>query len=156
MKYCMLIQTPLGSMAAVDTDGALSNLIFANIAPADCKIEQTPLLLETAKQMDEYFSGDRSDFDLPLKPSGTPFQVKVWEALRLIPYGETCSYRDIAVKIGHPLACRAIGGANHRNPLWIVIPCHRVIGADGSLTGYGGGLEVKRALLKLEKDKEII
>ena len=156
MTYRMQIDTPLGPMFAVDIDGSLSRLDFVPLPHADCEAKQTPLLQETAKQLDEYFSGIRRNFDLPLAPSGTPFQIKVWEALDSIPYGQTRSYRDIAVMIGHPDACRAVGGANHRNPISIITPCHRVIGVNGSLTGYGGGLDKKRALLKLEHSQEVL
>lgn len=151
MEYCMQIDTPLGLMYAVDKDGALSRLDFSDIPSANCEVKLTALLTDTAKQLKEYFSGNRSCFDLPLKPSGTPFQLKVWEALGSIPYGQTRSYREIAIMIGHPKAFRAVGGANHHNPISIITPCHRVIGADGSLTGYGGGLDKKRALLALER-----
>jgi len=106
---------------------------------------------KTARQLNEYFSGDRQEFELDLAPDGTTFQVEVLEALRGIPYGETCTYRDIAVAVGRPKAVRAVGNANGRNPLPIVIPCHRVIGSDGSLTGFGGGIEAKRYLLDLEQ-----
>ena len=106
---------------------------------------------KTARQLNEYFSGDRQEFELDLAPDGTTFQVEVLEALRGIPYGETCTYRDIAVAVGRPKAVRAVGNANGRNPLPIVIPCHRVIGSDGSLTGFGGGIEVKHYLLDLEQ-----
>lgn len=104
------------------------------------------------KQFDEYFAGERKAFDLPLKPSGTEFQLLVLEELQKIPYGETTSYRDVAVRIGRPKAVRAVGAANGRNPLPIVIPCHRVIGASGDLTGFGGGLSTKEALLRLEAE----
>ena len=106
---------------------------------------------KTARQLKEYFAGDRQEFELDLAPDGTTFQVEVLEALRGIPYGETCTYRDIAVAVGRPKAVRAVGNANGRNPLPIVIPCHRVIGSDGSLTGFGGGIEVKHYLLDLEQ-----
>ena len=103
------------------------------------------------EQVEAYFAGELTAFDLLLAPRGTPFQEKVWEALRAIPYGATASYRDIAGRVGNPTAVRAVGAANGRNPISIVIPCHRVIGADGSLTGYGGGMERKRWLLDLEQ-----
>lgn len=106
---------------------------------------------KTARQLNEYFAGDRQEFELDLAPEGTKFQVEVLEALRGIPYGETRTYRDIAVAVGRPKAVRAVGNANGRNPLPIVIPCHRVIGSDGSLTGFGGGIEAKRYLLDLEQ-----
>jgi methylated-DNA-[protein]-cysteine S-methyltransferase len=104
-------------------------------------------------QLEEYFAGERREFELELAPSGTPFQLEVWRALRAIPYGETASYGEIAAAVGQPGAARAVGGANNRNPIAIVIPCHRVIGASGSLTGYGGGLPRKQRLLALEADR---
>ena len=104
-----------------------------------------------ARQLNEYFAGERREFELELAPEGTKFQVEVLEALRGIPYGETRTYGDIAVAVGRPKAVRAVGNANGRNPLPIVIPCHRVIGSDGGLTGFGGGLEAKRYLLELEQ-----
>ena len=108
------------------------------------------VLRETRKQLDAYFAGKRTDFDLPLHPEGTAFQVQVWTTLAKIPFGNTWSYRDLAQAVGKPAAMRAVGAANGRNPLPIVLPCHRVIGADGSLTGFGGGLPTKAALLRLE------
>jgi methylated-DNA-[protein]-cysteine S-methyltransferase len=106
---------------------------------------------DATAQLDEYFAGERTTFDLPLAPSGTPFQLRVWEQLRTIPYGETRSYADVARGIGSTTGFRAVGLANGRNPISIIVPCHRVIGANGSLTGYGGGLERKRFLLDLER-----
>ena len=106
----------------------------------------------TRQQLAEYFAGERKDFDLPLQLSGTEFQVQVLEELQRIPYGETTSYGDIATRIGRPKAVRAVGAANGRNPLPIVIPCHRVIGSSGDLTGFGGGLDLKEALLRLEAE----
>ncbi len=119
-------------------------------APVDGLEPDDGSLDEAARQLDEYFAGDRRDFDLPLAPIGTDFQLRVWAQLRTIPYGETCSYADIARGIGATNGFRAVGLANGRNPISIIVPCHRVIGADGSLTGFGGGLECKRALLDLE------
>jgi len=104
-----------------------------------------------AAQLSEYFDGKRKEFNLPLQMQGTEFQRKIWSALKEIPYGETCSYKDLAIKIGSPKAVRAVGGANHNNPFIIVVPCHRVIGASGKLVGYGGGLEMKQLLLELER-----
>ena len=103
-----------------------------------------------AAELREYFLGHRTAFDIPLSPSGTPFQLAVWQVLRDIPYGETRSYGQIAAAIGNPRAVRAVGTACGRNPIWVMIPCHRVIGAEGALTGYAGGLEMKKALLDLE------
>ena len=108
---------------------------------------------KAAGQLNEYFTGKRERFDVPLSPFGTDFQCLVWDALLKIPFGETRSYKQIAQMIGKPGACRAVGLANNRNPIWIMIPCHRVIGSDGSLTGYGGGLDMKRRLLELESRK---
>jgi len=107
-----------------------------------------------ATQLDEYFKGKRKQFDLPLNLHGTSFQLSVWKALSDIPYSETRSYKDIATAIGNPKACRAVGLANNKNPVWIVVPCHRVIGSNGTLTGYGGGLEMKQRLLDLEATKQ--
>ena len=109
-----------------------------------------PLLLEAADQLTAYFDGELREFDLPLAPRGTDFQRRVWDAVSAIPYGATASYSEIAAEVCTPAACRAVGAANGRNPLAIVVPCHRVIGAAGALTGYGGGLDRKRALLDLE------
>ncbi|UHQ20573.1 methylated-DNA--[protein]-cysteine S-methyltransferase [Lysobacter sp. KIS68-7] len=109
-----------------------------------------PMLDRVAAQLDEYFAGQRRRFDLPLAPEGTEFQCTVWHALATIPFGETISYAQLAAHIGKPAAVRAVGAANGRNPIPIVLPCHRVIGADGSLTGFGGGLPTKRFLLELE------
>lgn len=108
------------------------------------------VLSEAVRQLREYFAGEREVFTLPLRPAGTPFQMSVWRALEEIPYGHTRTYRDIANAIGRPTATRAVGAANGQNPLPIFVPCHRVIGSDGSLTGFGGGLDVKLALLRLE------
>lgn len=112
--------------------------------------DATKLLREAAQQLEAWLTGQSRSFDLPLSPEGTPFQREVWQALRSIPYGETRSYKDVAAAIGRPRAYRAVGNANNRNPLPIIIPCHRVIGADGSLVGYGGGLWLKSVLLRLE------
>ncbi|MGI6433072.1 MAG: methylated-DNA--[protein]-cysteine S-methyltransferase [Sphaerochaetaceae bacterium] len=113
--------------------------------------KETSLLKRTYEQLDQFFKGERQEFDVPLKTEGTVFQQSVWEALKRIPYGQTRSYKEIAIAIGNPKAMRAVGMANNRNPISFIIPCHRVIGADGSLVGYGGGLEMKVWLLNLEK-----
>lgn len=118
------------------------------------KERATPVLQETRRQLEEYFAGRRRNFELPLRPRGTDFQRAVWSALREIPFGETRTYAQQAAAIRRPKAVRAVGAANGRNPLWIVVPCHRVIGKDGSLTGYAGGLDVKKYLLALES-KEV-
>lgn len=113
------------------------------------------LALKVFRELDEYFQGKRKTFDIPLRTHGTPFQEKVWAALRAIPYGEVRSYKEVAEAICHPKAYRAVGMANNANPIFIIVPCHRVIGSDGSLTGYGGGLPMKRALLSLERGNRI-
>ncbi|MDC5805819.1 methylated-DNA--[protein]-cysteine S-methyltransferase [Vibrio europaeus] len=110
-----------------------------------------PILIKAIKQLDEYFSGDRREFDLPISAVGTKFQQQVWEALTTIPYGETWSYQDLANAIGNPKAVRAVGLANGKNPVSVIVPCHRVIGKNGKLTGYAGGVERKAKLLKLEQ-----
>ena len=125
-------------------------LLRFGTAPDGAQMRTTPLLRRAAAQLDEYFSGRRKQFELPLSLHGTAFQLACWNALCDIPYGETRSYADIARQIGRPAACRAVGRANGRNPLSIFVPCHRVIGASGQLTGYGGGLDKKEALLRLE------
>ncbi len=114
-------------------------------------LQETTMLKKTAKQLTEYLEGNRTDFDVELNPKGTEFQRKVWEALRAIPYGETRSYKQIAEAVGNEKASRAVGMANHNNPIMCIIPCHRVIGANGSLVGYAGGLHIKEQLLNLEK-----
>jgi methylated-DNA-[protein]-cysteine S-methyltransferase len=116
-----------------------------------CDMDETPLLRQAAKELMEYFEGNREEFTISLHPKGTDFQKKVWEALRAIPYGETRSYQQIAEAIGNNKASRAVGMANHHNPIMCIIPCHRVIGAKGSLVGYAGGLDMKAALLSLEQ-----
>jgi methylated-DNA-[protein]-cysteine S-methyltransferase len=145
--------SPVGSLTLVGDGDELIGLHFdgdASGAPRADWVRDDRRLRPAVTQLKEYFAGERTRFDLRLAPRGTAFQKAVWAALLRIPFGETSSYGDIARAIGKPAASRAIGGANHRNPIAIVIPCHRVIGADGSLTGYGGGLDHKRLLLELE------
>ena len=131
----------------MERDGALVGLRFE----AEEDTDPSPLLLRAREELEEYFAGRRREFDLPLSPHGTPFQRQVWQALRTIPYGSTCTYGQLAAAVGNPRAARAVGMANHRNPLPILIPCHRVIGSTGSLTGYAGGVERKRLLLSIEE-----
>lgn len=146
--------TPLGPLTLVDEDGALCGVFFddqRHAPPPAAFGDADPGGFAAAiEQFGAYFAGDLKTFDLPLAPNGSEFQLRVWAALRDIPYGETRTYGEIAAAIGSPKASRAVGLANGRNPIGIVVPCHRVIGADGSLTGYGGGIERKRALLDLE------
>lgn len=156
MYYCYL-QTSVGKLLLAGDDQGLRHIDFQDGPhPAkpepDWQKDETPLRGVVA-QLREYFSGQRRRFDLPLAPEGTQFQKKVWRALRRIPYGETWSYGQVARCIGKPAASRAVGAANGQNPLPIVVPCHRVIGADGSLTGFGGGLKIKRQLLELESSE---
>lgn len=138
-------------MALAEEEEKITRLwLHATDAPAGAPDVPTLLLRRAARQLEEYFAGKRTIFDLPLAPQGTPFQQDVWHALCTVPYGKTASYGQIAARIGRPKACRAVGMANHTNPIPIFIPCHRIIGANGNLTGYGGGLDIKRALLALE------
>lgn len=151
MQHYYTYETRLGSVTFVEEDGALLVIsIHPYNNPSGKKIE-TSLIKEAFQQLNEYLQGIRKIFDLPLNPRGTEFQKQVWKALLEIPYGETRSYKQIAETIGNPKAVRAVGMANNRNPLLIVVPCHRVIGANGKLTGYGAGLEKKEFLLRLEK-----
>lgn len=140
------IKTPIGPLTLEADENAVTAIRFSAGSAQDA----SPLLDAAEAQLREYFAGARRTFDLPLAPHGTAFQQRVWAALRAIPYGETRTYGELAAAIGNPSASRAVGMANHRNPIPIIIPCHRVIGANGTLTGYAGGLEIKRRLLALE------
>jgi methylated-DNA-[protein]-cysteine S-methyltransferase len=144
------LETPIGPLRLSAEGGRLSRVEFA--ASADDRSSES-VLLEAEAQLRAYFAGGLRRFDLPLAPRGTAFQLSVWDALLEIPYGATTSYSELAAAIGRPSACRAVGAANGRNPLAVIVPCHRVIGAAGALTGYGGGLERKRMLLALEAAK---
>jgi len=158
--YTRNIDTPFGEMIlAVDENNVLVKLIFPNghdrwaeeiVRYKYDTIYDPQRSDHVAAQLDEYFAGKRRAFDIPLKPEGTAFQRQVWSILQTIPYGNTITYKDIALELGNLAAIRAVGRANGSNPIPIIIPCHRVIGADGSLTGFGGGLPLKEALLKLE------
>ncbi len=153
MYYCYL-ETPIGDLLLGGDDDGLSFIGFPEgpmrLDPKPDWIFNEKPFSEARRQLVEYFAGKRKTFDLPLKPTGTEFQLQVLEELQKIHYGTTCSYRDIAERIGRPRAVRAVGAANGRNPIPIIIPCHRVIGASGDLTGFGGGLPTKEALLRLE------
>ncbi len=151
MNY-QFLDTPIGTLRLVSDGKHLTQVDFPNHHGDAGKDEQRsdPVLKACARQLREYFAGQRRVFDLPLAAEGTDFQKSVWAALSEIPYGEMRSYGDIARVIGNPKAVRAVGGANGKNPLPIVVPCHRVIGSDGSLTGFGGGLSIKKKLLRLE------
>lgn len=141
--------TPMGRITLESDGSSLTRLVFG---ATELEGERTPTALtnEAANQIQEYLAGKRTAFDLPLDPAGTAFQKQVWEALRAIPYGETRSYQQVASMIGKPNAMRAVGGANNKNPLPLLIPCHRVIGANGDLVGYAAGIGIKGFLLDLE------
>jgi methylated-DNA-[protein]-cysteine S-methyltransferase len=147
--------SPIGNLTLVAEGDALTGLFFDRHDPAPCPefgefVHEDEFLARVTDQLDEYFAGSRRDFDLPLAATGTDFQRKVWDALMTIPYGEAISYAELAKRVGNPAASRAVGGANGRNPISIVVPCHRVIQADRTIGGYGGGLPVKQFLLELE------
>lgn len=153
--FCFRSSSPVGPLFLAASDKGLVRLEFqARMMKLDSHTaelrESGPALAPYLSQLDEYFSGERREFSFPLDLRGTDFQLACWRALLEIPYGETRSYRDIAQAIGHPHAHRAVGMSNNRNPVAIVVPCHRVIAASGSLCGYGGGLDIKRKLLDLE------
>jgi len=158
--YTHSMNTPCGELIlAVDEAGALVRVVFPNehadwakeaVAKRHTLIEDAGRCAHVVSQLEEYFQGKRNHFDLTLRPEGTDFQRSVWQALQSIPFGKTITYKELAVRIGNPSAVRAVGRANGSNPIPIIIPCHRVIGADGSLTGFGGGLPLKEYLLTLE------
>lgn len=147
-EYTLLLDSPLGPLTLCSDGDAVTALHFGT--RGETSPLPSPVLTRAARELAEYFAGKRQRFTVPLAPGGTPFQRQVWRALAAIPYGETCTYAHIAAAIGRPRACRAVGMANHRNPLPIFIPCHRVVGSGGSLTGYAGGLDRKAFLLRLE------
>ncbi len=158
LRMCTDSDHMTGAAAAVSTDAGIdaASGITSGVRELvrdlySANLNETPLIREAAKQLKEYLSGKRKTFDLSLDPEGTPFQKAVWKTLTGIPYGETRTYKDIAERIGNPKACRAVGMANNKNPIAILIPCHRVIGAGGKLVGYAGGLDIKKKLLDLEK-----
>lgn len=155
-RFFIYTNSPVGDIGIGEREEYVRHLLFSSEedlkdqVKEDYIIEETQLIKLVKKQLDEYFEGTRKQFDLPLMPEGTDFQKKVWEALTEIPYGETTSYKEIGQKIGCPKGSRAVGLANNRNPIAVIIPCHRVIGGDGKLVGYGGGLPIKEKLLTLE------
>lgn len=152
--YHQRLQSPIGTLTLTANDQGLTEIRFANQGNLDLpKRPQTNAIIAQAiAQLQSYFDGNLTTFDLPLSPQGTDFQKTVWLALRLVTYGKTASYGQIAANIGNPKAARAVGTANGKNPLPIVVPCHRIIGSDGSLTGFAGGLETKRWLLDHERN----
>lgn len=157
MKTYNTFQTKIGEILIAQEDGSITD-----VTPTLTKgnldfgiFKESEITNEAAKQLIEFFDKKRVDFDLPLKPKGTNFQQQVWQALLDIPYGETRSYKEIAIAIDNPKGVRAVGMANNRNPISFIIPCHRVIGSDGSLVGYGGGIDLKVFLLELESGKPL-
>lgn len=152
MKKMFFYQSRIGTIGIGEVRGEISDIVFSkDDIQGDYQLKETLIIIEAKKQLDEYFKGERKAFDLPLVfTRGTDFQKKVWKALLEIPYGTTKNYKELAEMAGCPKGARAVGGANNKNPISIIVPCHRVIGADGSLVGYGGGLEIKKELLKLE------
>lgn len=152
MKSVYYYETDLGLLGIADDGEAITEVFFAHDKPPDgAQHKESKLIKQAALQLTEYLQGQRREFDLPLRLLGTDMQQEVWGALLTIPYGQTRSYKQIAQQIMRPRAYRAVGMANNRNPIAIIVPCHRVIGADGSLVGYGGGLHIKRHLLKMER-----
>ena len=149
--YTTTIDSPVGPLLLTSDGTSLTRLLFDAEPDPVWSTEPCEVLDRAVNQLREYFAGERTDFDLPLDPAGTPFQKATWMALRDIPYAQTINYGQLAGRVGNPNASRAVGLANGRNPISIVVPCHRVIGANGSLTGYGGGLDRKRLLLDLER-----
>jgi len=151
----MMIDSPLGPLLLTADEQGISGVymdadIDSQLQPSTAWVEDPTRFEDARRQLEEYFDGQRTEFDLPLNARGTAFQHEVWAALQTIPYGEVRSYGEIAAQIGRPGASRAVGLANGRNPIAVIVPCHRVIGASGALTGYGGGLHRKRLLLDLE------
>jgi len=152
MKNVWFYNYPIGIVGIAEEDGAISRVFFCEEKSLEgFEVIETQLIKKAAGQLREYFDGKRKEFDLPLALHGTDFMVSVWQALMTIPIGETRSYKEVAAMISKPSACRAVGMANNRNPIAIIIPCHRVIGQNGDLVGYGGGLPTKQFLLELEK-----
>lgn len=155
-----LMPSPLGDIFIARTAQRITAVCFQNgrtpMIPQPGWQRDDTAFADIFGQLNSYFAGERHEFDLPLAPQGTPFQLTVWHALQQIPYGQTTTYGELARTIGNPQAVRAVGAANGRNPIPIIIPCHRVIGSDGSLTGYGGGLHIKEALLSLEQHGRVL
>ena len=154
--YWTTMPSPIGELLLTGDETGLCSLTMGQLqmephSPPDGARHEPAALREAVTQLEDYFAGRRLDFELLLAPAGTPFQLKVWAALREIPYGRTTSYGELAAEIGQPTASRAVGLANGRNPIAVVVPCHRVIGRDGTLTGFGGGLDRKRWLLEHER-----
>ena len=157
MSFRIFRDFPFGRFGVEEKEGAVTHL-YLNPAGAVLPAEEreTPLLAEAMRQLAEYFAGERREFELPLAPEGTPFMRRVWAELVKVPYGATATYGEIAERIGNPGGSRAVGLANNRNPIAIIIPCHRIIGSSGKLVGYAGGVELKERLLALEAGKPLL
>ena len=151
MHNIYFYETKIGKIGIRENGKYITDIIFSKSEEKTDNINETELIKAAFKQIKEYLDGDRKYFDLPIELMGTEFQKKVWNELRNIPYGQTKTYKDIALAIKNEKACRAIGNANNKNPLPIIIPCHRVIGSNGKLVGYSGGLDIKEKLLNIEK-----
>lgn len=149
MNYCKM-QSPVGDIFIFEENGKITQISTRYTPNGECSEFLSDVLAQSVTQLTEYFAGKRKIFTLPFELKGTQFQKQVWKALTEIPYGQTRSYKDIAEAIGNSKAVRAVGGANHNNPIMIMVPCHRVIGSNGSLTGYAGGMDMKKILLDLE------
>ena len=149
--FTRTIDSPIGPLLLTSDGRSLTRLLMSGEPDPGWSIEPCAVLDRAEQQLKEYFAGERTDFDLPLAPAGTPFQRSVWAALHEIPYGRTWSYAQLATRVGNPRASRAVGLANGRNPISVIVPCHRVIGVNGTLVGYGGGLDRKKVLLDLER-----
>ena len=147
----LIYSSPVGNLLICADEEHITQVAFTDEKSVNATGEDNALLDMCAAELDMYFAGILKEFSVPIKLIGTEFRKKCWEALRLIPYGDTISYNELAVQVGNPKACRAVGGANHHNPIVIIVPCHRVIGSNGKLTGFGGGIENKRKLLDHEK-----
>ena len=154
MNVYTQFESPIGLITVNGNDDGLLGVWYEShartLSDFGVQDDEHPILQLTISQLKEYFNGERREFSIPLAANGTEFQNKVWQALTTIPYGETWCYKDLAIAVGNPKASQAVGGANGKNPISIIVPCHRVIGKNGSLTGYAGGVDIKQALLKLE------
>ncbi len=144
-------ETIIGYLTISADEQGITDVSFGKRNPVHAVCEETPVIKQAVSELQEYFEGRRQEFTVPLHPQGTDFQLRVWQVLRTIPYGKTWSYKQVATAAGNPNASRAVGMANNRNPIAIIIPCHRVIGANGRLVGYAGGLDVKEKLLQIEQ-----
>ena len=153
-KYIKSYKTKIGKLTIGSNDNFITHIFFYNDkVPENIRERETAVIKQAINELNEYFEGKRKNFTVPLNPEGTEFQKKVWKALLNMPYGKTCSYKDIAEKICSPKACRAVGSSNGKNPIPIIIPCHRVINASGNIGGYSAGLDIKNKLMNIENIK---